>query len=156
MRRVPVIVLTALLAYLVGAVSHGTTSPTTTSTVRHTPEAPALVPPILRETFTPLSCQRSTTLGMEGCAEHQVLYLDVLINQQRRAIFRTLAPGTARRDFVAAETSWQRSRRLACVSVADEYGAGSFTPVAFADCLVTLNRAHLTSLRALYSPPSEG
>ena len=156
MRRTLVTVLIALLAFAAGDIAHVTTTPTTNTSVNRARSVQALAPPILHESFTLLTCDQATTLGMEGCAEAEVLHLDALINQRRRVIFRTLANRASRLDFVTAETSWQRSRRLTCLSASDAYGAGTFAPVAFANCLVTVNRAHLTALHALYLAPGEG
>ncbi|HEY7931402.1 MAG TPA: lysozyme inhibitor LprI family protein [Acidimicrobiales bacterium] len=156
MRRTLVTVVIVLLAFAAGEVARGIATSAPTSSGHRAPRSQAPAPPILHESFTLLTCDQSTTIGLEGCAEAEVLHFDALINQQRRVIFRTLVNRTTRQDFVTAETSWQRSRRLTCVSASDLYGGGSFAPVAFANCLVTLNRAHLTALDTLYLPAGTG
>jgi len=110
---------------------------------------PSLTVPILREKFTLLPCNASTTIGMEGCAEHQIVALDEKINQLRGQIFTLLHDSSAKRRFIVAETDWQTYRQAACASVADVYEGGSQSPVVFAQCEVQLDQQHRTNLSNL-------
>lgn len=152
MRRAALVLVVAITALFAGywsgeRASHATRSPSTTSA------AHKVVLPTLHESFTLLTCDRATTIGLEGCAEHRILHSDALISRFRRAYFRHLSDGASRRDFVVAEQWWQRYRQASCTSVADAYHGGSFAPVAYGDCLASLNQAHVVDLEQLFASP---
>lgn len=116
----------------------------TTKTASSRPTAP-----VLREKFTLLACNANTTIGMEGCAEHQIVSLDTQINKLRVEIFSRLYDLAAKRHFVVAESSWYTYRQTTCASNADVYQGGSLAPVDYARCEVRLNQQHLLNLSAL-------
>jgi uncharacterized protein YecT (DUF1311 family) len=108
---------------------------------------------VIGEGFTSLTCPagraaRQTTLGAEGCLERAVLRTDHQINQRTRAIFGLLADRAAKSRFIAGQMAWRSYRRKECESEADIYRGGSAKPVAFADCELARNRAHLRELVA--------
>lgn len=105
--------------------------------------------PAVRESFTLLACHRSTTIGLEGCAEHQVLNEDRHVNALQRQVFGYLHGNGARRRFVNADIDWIAYRRLTCLSDADAYQGGSFAAVSFVDCLAAVDRDRLRELSAL-------
>jgi uncharacterized protein YecT (DUF1311 family) len=114
-----------------------------------------LVPPVLKEGFTVLSCSRLTTIGLEGCAEHRILSVDMRINALRRQVFQYLYDNVARRDFIAAENDWFTYRQATCTSESEVNEGGSLVPVDFANCVVRLDRQHLAelvTLRSSYEP----
>jgi uncharacterized protein YecT (DUF1311 family) len=106
--------------------------------------------PVIQEGFTHLPCPRGraarTTIGAEGCLEKKILRTDAEINARARAIFRLLYDTTAKKRFRAGERAWLAYRKASCRSVADVYRGGTAGPVAFADCVVSRNRQHVTEL----------
>ena len=118
--------------------------------------SPATLQPI-DEGFTLLPCPRkpTTTVAIEGCAEHEILRTDRLIEAQERTIHSRLAkPG--RRAFVRAERSWLSYRESICNTESSKYAGGSIEPVVFADCVARQNRRHLTELTALRRELQQG
>ena len=129
-------------AFLIGQEFSSRTA-TTTAPATH----PAISVPLLREDFTLLPCSQLTTIGLEGCAEHQILRLDAGINTLRKYVFTTLRTSAPRNDFVDAEIAWTAYRSSSCRGEAAIYQGGTLAPVVFANCLVRSNRRHLTALR---------
>jgi uncharacterized protein YecT (DUF1311 family) len=115
-----------------------------------------LAAPVVRESFTLLACSKDSTIGLEGCAEHHILALDATVNSLRHEIFEHLHDNTARKDFIVAEGDWFTYRQVTCTSESDVNQGGSLVPVDFADCVIQLDRQHitdLTSLKAQYNSP---
>ena len=106
-------------------------------------------PPVVRESFTPLPCSSSTTLGREGCAEQRILRSDRQINALARAIFPRLGDDAARRRFIAAQHSWVAFRRADCLSVSDVYEGGTEAGVLDAQCTAERNTERISELKAL-------
>lgn len=129
-------------AFFVGRES----SPRPVTTTTATPTTPITVP-VLKENFTLLACNQSTTIGLEGCAEHQIVALDAQINGLRRHVFASLTSAGARRNFVNAEVSWSTYRTSLCLSESSVYQGGTLAPVAYATCLVQSDRRHVAALR---------
>jgi len=103
--------------------------------------------PILRETFTLLPCNSRTTLGLEGCAEHQLVIADREVNRLRHVVTAALFDGAARQRFFLAESLWLEYRQAACRSESDVHEGGSLAPVDFALCAVRLDRQHVAALK---------
>ena len=116
----------------------------------------ALEVPVVSEAFTTLACSASTTLGLEGCAERDVVALDRTINALRRELWSRLRARLAHVDFVAAERAWFSYRRASCTSQTDVYHGGSLSVVTYADCLVAINRQHVGELRDTISIFQQG
>jgi uncharacterized protein YecT (DUF1311 family) len=112
------------------------------------PGVRALVP-ALHETFTLLPCSPSTTLGLEGCAEHRVIAADRRVDQLRQRVATRLATPAARRDFRRVESTWVRYRQRLCTLEATSREGGSLAPVVVAQCLARVDLDHLRDLRAL-------
>jgi uncharacterized protein YecT (DUF1311 family) len=115
-----------------------------------------LKPPVVSESFTVLPCpaKPKTTVDLEGCAEHRIVRSDKAINEQVSRIFSLLEKHRSRAAqarFVRGERAWLVYRRAVCASRADLYEGGSGAPVAFADCEVGINAAHLKELRIFAS-----
>ena len=152
----------AVIAALVvgGSINVANSNASSTSTVASASPGAAkkeLVPPVLKEDFTLLSCSQRTTIGLEGCAEHRILAVDTRINALRRQVFQHLYDNAARRDFITAEEDWFSYRQTMCTSESDVNEGGSLVPVDFANCVVRLDRLHLTelvTLRSRYEPAS--
>jgi uncharacterized protein YecT (DUF1311 family) len=111
--------------------------------------------PVLRENFTLLSCNKNTTIGMEGCAEQRVIALDKRINDLRKDVFHILN-NQAGRDFILAENDWFTYRQAMCTSESDVNAGGSLEPVDFAQCLVRLDAQHVSELTSMKSSYESG
>ena len=106
--------------------------------------------PRIHEGFTVLPCPPtpSTTVAMEGCAEHRILRTDAGIERRARAIFAFLRP-KARGSFTSAERAWLAYRKAVCTVESFKYEGGSAEPLVFADCVASQNARHLTELASL-------
>ena len=135
-RMIPLVVLAVVVAVTAIVVIEGRSKAVTPAT-----------PPLLHESFTLLACNNRTTIGLEGCAEHQLLVQDHLINQLRGRVVHLLIGNSARRQFFLAESDWYRYRQAACQSESDSNEGGSLAPVDFAICAVRLDQQHVTELR---------
>ena len=158
-RRLPTVMIIAVLV-VGGSIIFANSKPSSTSTITSASLGAAkkeLVPPVLKEDFTVLSCSQHSTIGLEGCAEHRILAVDTRIDALRRQVFQHLYDNAARRDFVAAEDAWFAYRQAMCTSESDVNEGGSLVPVDFANCVVHLDRQHLAelvTLRSSYEPAS--
>jgi len=108
-----------------------------------------LTPPVLHEAFTPLACPKRprSTLQIEGCAEHRVLGIDRSIDALNARAFARLGRA-GRAAFVRANADWLAYRDAQCTSEASVYAGGSIQPVAYADCLVSIDSSHVRELRS--------
>jgi uncharacterized protein YecT (DUF1311 family) len=118
--------------------------------------ASAPKPPVISENFTPLPCHKNTTLGMEGCAEAQLLQADKRLNRQVAIIFELFRTNSQKRQFVTAETSWFAFRGKDCQSFSDIFEGGSLVPVDYADCEVRDDTARSTDLHSFYGELTQG
>jgi uncharacterized protein YecT (DUF1311 family) len=105
---------------------------------------------VIHEPFTPLPCpiHPDTTMDVEGCQERRILRTDRAIDVDVRAVFRLLRTQSARSSFVNGERSWLHYRRQSCTAEASFYAGGSAKPVAYLNCTLRKNRAHLVDLTA--------
>ena len=149
--RVPTIVIADALC--VGAVacsssSSGGAAPSTVST------ATAHVTTKVAEAFTLLPCPAhpTSTVEIEGCAEHQIVALDRRINARFTAISAAAADESVRQHLAEAQADWIAYRKAACTAESDKYVGGTLAPVAFANCEVRINHARLADLHALQGP----
>lgn len=136
------LVVVATAAFLVG---HDTRRAETNSPATR-PVATLKAPDAIHEDFTLLACSPGTTIGLEGCAEHHILALDTRIVTTQRQIFSRLGSRAARRLLVTTARGWISYRRSACLVAADAYEGGTLAPVAYANCLVLLDRHRLDEL----------
>jgi uncharacterized protein YecT (DUF1311 family) len=118
--------------------------------------AGTLAPPVIRETFTILPCNHATTVGLEGCAEGQILATDHRLNVEVALIFRVLHNTSQRRTFVTSENLWLTYRNADCQSEASVYGGGTLAPVEFADCEVLDNESRSSDLHGHYELLEQG
>lgn len=112
--------------------------------------AAAASAPVIHEHFTVLACPHrpSTTLQIEGCAEHRVVSLDRRIDGLNAKVFAKLGR-TGRAAFLAASAAWVRYRDASCSAQASIYHGGSVEPVAYANCLVSLDGSHVNELKTM-------
>lgn len=109
-----------------------------------------LVPPIIHEDFTPLPCNQTTTLGLEGCAEHQLLRADQRIDREVRLLFGLLHDNAARGRLSTAQRTWLAYRRADCLSQSDIYEGGTQAAVEFGACAVSADLARSADLHGFY------
>jgi uncharacterized protein YecT (DUF1311 family) len=109
-------------------------------------------PPVITENFKPvLACNPNNTIGMEGCGERRVIAADSELNADVKVIFELLKGGTARRDFVSAQTTWLAYRNADCRSQSDAYSGGSEQPVLYVDCLAGDDSARRADLKGFFA-----
>ncbi len=108
-----------------------------------------IAPPVVHEHFTLLPCPRNprTTLQIEGCAEHRVLSIDRTIDALNAKAFARLGT-SGRLAFIRANTDWLGYRDAECTSEASIYAGGSVQPVAYANCLVSIDSTHVRDLHS--------
>jgi uncharacterized protein YecT (DUF1311 family) len=109
-----------------------------------------LRPPVITEHFTRLPCNKNTTLGMEGCAELQLLSADRRLNEEVAIVFELYRTNGQKLDFVKAEKLWFTYRGSDCQSFAAIFGGGSIAPVDYAECEVHDNQLRSTDLHSFY------
>jgi uncharacterized protein YecT (DUF1311 family) len=109
--------------------------------------AATLQPPVIKEVFTPLKCTHDqTTLGMEGCAEQQILKSDKTIDSLNAKIFDGLST-SGKRDFISGNDAWLKYRAAYCLSETDVYQGGTLGGVIYALCAANINTAHVKELQ---------
>jgi uncharacterized protein YecT (DUF1311 family) len=114
-------------------------------------------PPTITENFKPvLPCNPNTTIGQEGCGEHQALAADKQLNADVKVIFDLLSTSSARQDFVRAQTAWAAYRTADCKSQSDTYQGGSEQPVAYVDCLAPDDSSRRADLKGFYGVLTQG
>jgi uncharacterized protein YecT (DUF1311 family) len=113
-------------------------------------------PPVISEHFTLLPCNKNTTLGMEGCAEVQLLRADKRLNQQVAIIFDLFRAKGQKLEFVKAENSWFTYRGEDCESFSDIFQGGSIAPVDYANCEAQDDMARSTDLHSFYEELTQG
>ncbi|MGD0809623.1 MAG: lysozyme inhibitor LprI family protein [Acidimicrobiales bacterium] len=116
----------------------------------------ALSAPVITEHFEPvLPCNQNTTLGQEGCGEHEVLAADKQLNADVKIVFALLGNAAAR-AFVTAETTWMTYRTEDCTSQSDIYQGGTELPVVYAYCLASDDSSRRQDLKAFYAGLTQG
>jgi uncharacterized protein YecT (DUF1311 family) len=112
--------------------------------------ASAASAPVVHERFTllPSPPRPSTTLQIEGCAEHKILALDKKIDALNAQIYAKLTR-TGRSDFIATNTDWVAYRNEACTAEASIYSGGTIQPIVYANCEVSIDGTHVTELKAV-------
>jgi uncharacterized protein YecT (DUF1311 family) len=111
--------------------------------------------PVITEHFTRLSCNHNNTLGLEGCAEGQLLTTDHRINEEIALLF-SLVPSAQQKSLAAAEATFLPYRKSTCTAYSDVYRGGSFAPVEYALCEVKVDEAHSTTLYGYFRLAEEG
>ena len=109
-----------------------------------------LAPPVIHEQFTLLPCTPGTTLGMEGCAEHELLRADQRIDREVRVLFGLVYDNVAREHLAKAQATWLVFRQADCLSQSDIYEGGTQAAVAFGQCAVRDDNARSGQLHGFY------
>jgi uncharacterized protein YecT (DUF1311 family) len=107
-------------------------------------------PAAIRETFTVLPCSHtatpSTTIGQEGCVEHQIVRRDRQIDALNRTIATKLDTDAARRRFITAHNAWLAFRYAYCLSRSDTAQGGTLAGLIDAQCTAAISARHLVDL----------
>ena len=118
--------------------------------------ASGLSAPVITEAFKPvLPCNQNTTVGQEGCGEHEVVAADKQLNADVKVIF-DLLDKAAGRAFVTVQTTWITYRTEDCTSQADIYQGGTELPVAYVYCLASDDSSRRQDLKAFFSGLTQG
>jgi uncharacterized protein YecT (DUF1311 family) len=107
------------------------------------------VAPVIIEHFTKLPCNHKNTLGLEGCAEGQLLSTDKRIDKEVTLLF-SLVPKAQQKSLAAAETVFLKYRSATCKAYSDVYRGGSFAPVEYAQCEVRMDEVQSTALHGYF------
>ena len=112
--------------------------------------AAASAAPVIHESFKLLPCNGhpTTTVQLEGCAEHKIVTLDKTIDGLNAQIYRKLSRA-GRASFITTNKDWVLYRNAACTTEASIYSGGTIQPVAYANCLVNFDSSHITELRVV-------
>ncbi len=111
--------------------SCGSSSPKSSSSA-------SLSAPVITEHFTRLACNQYNTLGLEGCAETQLLEGDHRIDREMKLLF-SLAPARPTEGPRQTESEFLIYRRDTCTTYGDVYEGGTFAPVEYALCEVRVD-----------------
>jgi uncharacterized protein YecT (DUF1311 family) len=113
--------------------------------------------PVIHEQFTLLPCPQkpTTTVQIEGCAEHKIIAADKTIDTLNTKIFAKLGKA-GRAAFIQTNTDWVKYRDEACTTEASIYSGGSIQPVAYANCLLSIDGSHVTELKGMQLALSPG
>jgi uncharacterized protein YecT (DUF1311 family) len=106
--------------------------------------------PAIHESFTLLACPKkpSTTVQIEGCAEHKVIALDKSIDALNVKVVAKLGK-SGRTAFISATSAWVQYRNGTCSAAASIYSGGTIQPVAYANCLVSIDGSHVNELKKM-------
>jgi uncharacterized protein YecT (DUF1311 family) len=113
-------------------------------------------PPVITEPFTPLPCHHGTTLGLEGCAEGQLLTADRRINDEVKLLLNVIPTSHQQRSFVAVEREWLAYRKADCSTMSAVFEGGTIAPLEYALCEVRDDEARSTDLHSYFGLLEEG
>jgi uncharacterized protein YecT (DUF1311 family) len=147
-RQRRLILLAVLAAAGLVLASCGSSSPTSSTTT-----APAT--PVITEHFTKLPCNHKNTLGLEGCAEGQLLSADRRIDNEVKLLF-SLVPKAQQKTLRSAQKVFLTYRKSTCTAYSDVYRGGTFAPVEYALCEVRLDEVQSTTLHVYFRLANEG
>jgi uncharacterized protein YecT (DUF1311 family) len=111
--------------------------------------------PVITEHFTKLPCNHKNTLGLEGCAEGQLLSTDRRIDNEVKLLF-SLVPKAQQKTLRSAQKVFLTYRKSTCTAYSDVYRGGTFAPVEYALCEVRLDEVQSTTLHVYFRLANEG
>jgi uncharacterized protein YecT (DUF1311 family) len=118
--------------------------------------AATLRPPVIKEPFTPLPCHHGTTIGLEGCAEGQLLSADRRIDEQVKLLFKEISIARRRQNFVAVENEWLAYRKADCSAMSAVFQGGTIAPLEYALCEVRDDESRSADLHTYFNLLEEG
>jgi uncharacterized protein YecT (DUF1311 family) len=143
--------LAATIALVVGVGAGVSLGPVGASAVASAAKkAPPMKPPVITESFTLLPCNKGSTIGTEGCEEHQLVTADKRIDREVSVLFALLHDDAARSRLVRAETAWFAYRQADSASQADIYEGGSESAVVAVLCATNDDKARSTDLYGFF------
>ena len=141
-------VLGALVVSGIALASCGSSSPKSSTSI-------GLTSPVIAEHFTRLPCNHSNTIGLEGCAETQLLEADHRIDREVKLLF-SLVPTGQKKKLVATESEFITYRRDACATYSSVYEGGSFAPVEYALCEARVDAVQSNVLHGYFQLAESG
>jgi uncharacterized protein YecT (DUF1311 family) len=114
-----------------------------------------LTAPIISERFTRLACNHSDTIGLEGCAETQLLEADHRIDREVKLLF-SLIPTGQKKSLVTTETEFLVYRRDTCTTYSGVYQGGTFAPVEYTACEVRVDDVQSDVLHGYFQLAESG
>jgi uncharacterized protein YecT (DUF1311 family) len=118
--------------------------------------AATLAPPVINESFTPLPCHHGTTIGLEGCAEGQLLSADRRIDEEVKVLFDVMPTVSEKKELIAAETAWLAYRKADCSAQSAAFQGGTIAPIEYTFCEVSDNESRSTDLHAYFGLLEQG
>jgi uncharacterized protein YecT (DUF1311 family) len=142
------LLLGVIAAAGLGLASCGSSSPTSSTTT-------SVASPTISEHFTKLPCNHNNTLGLEGCAEGQLLSADHRIDKEIKLLF-SLVPKAQQKSLTSSQKVFLTYRKSTCAAFSGVYRGGTFAPVEFALCEVRLDEVQSTTLHVYFRLANEG
>ncbi|HVT65658.1 MAG TPA: lysozyme inhibitor LprI family protein [Mycobacteriales bacterium] len=142
-----------------GSNASGPPAATRTPTIVMPSSSPTLTPtpvplptgvPKVRESFSVLPCPSdpTSTLDMEGCAEHRIRALDRQINSLTKILFGEFSDN-GKQNLIAAQAGWDSYRHAECQSESDVYEGGTLAGVVAVNCFARLAAERLKALQGM-------
>jgi len=144
--------VTVLAGVALLAVSAQASGPPRDATRTASPPGPPLVTERLGSV---LPCNQQTQIGLDGCAEKDVLAADKLLNADITVLWGLLG-GSGRSDLVAAQRSWVTYRSADCKSQSDVYRGGTAQPMEYVSCLAGDDASRRLDLKGFYDLLAQG
>jgi uncharacterized protein YecT (DUF1311 family) len=125
------------------------------SSAPKTSTSTGLTAPVIAEHFTRLPCNQNNTIGLEGCAETQLLEGDHRIDREVKLLF-SLVPKRQQKDLVRTESEFLIYRHDACTTYSDVYEGGSFAPVEYTSCEARVDAVQSNVLHGYFQLAESG
>ena len=114
-----------------------------------------LTTPVIKENFTRLPCNHSNTLGLEGCAETQLLEADHRIDREVKLLFYS-SPPIKRRSSSRPKASSSRIGATPVRRTAASMKEAAFAPVEYALCEVRVDNVQSSVLHGYFQLAESG
>jgi uncharacterized protein YecT (DUF1311 family) len=111
---------------------------------------------VITEPVTPLPCHHGTTLGLEGCAEGQLLSTDRRVNKEVKLLFTVIPTAHQKQSFVQVEREWLAFRKADCSTMSAIFEGGTIAPLEYALCEVRDDEARSSDLYSYFGLLEEG
>ena len=90
----------------------------------------------------------TSTLDIEGCAEHRIVTLDRRINALTSSLFKILSDN-GKQDLIAAQSAWDAYRHAECQSESDVFEGGTLVGVVAVNCFARLAAERVKALNEM-------
>jgi len=142
--------LAATIALVVGVGAGVSLGPVGASAVASAAKKPANETACNHRVVHASACNKGSTIGTEGCEEHQLVTADKRIDREVSVLFALLHDDAARSRLVRAETAWFAYRQADSASQADIYEGGSESAVVAVLCATNDDKARSTDLYGFF------